>query len=155
MASLIFLSSQIYFIVLVYSYASHLRMGSYRSLPLTRPSHNNANNAYETTGLPDEEEEEIQDFYRVPLRAHNAGNNSIPGIADFINAPGRTRKPRSRTRSASRNRDGRIGDEENVVFDENESTAYASSSRAHSSRGETEDNTSVGTDDERGNKNRH
>lgn len=143
---------KIYFVFLLYSYASHLRKGSYRSLPLSRSSTNNSNAyVYESSGLPEEEDEEIEDFYRVPLRSHR-GNGSISTMSDFVNAPGRAKKPRSRasqsnSRSASRTREGRIRDEE-VLFDDNESTAYASSSRAHS-RGGTEESTPVNTDDER------
>jgi len=146
---------KVYFALLLYSYASHLRKGSYRSLPLSRPNGSTSNHTYESSSLPEEEDEEIEDFYRVPLRAHR-GNGSISTITDFVNAPGRSKKPRSRasnsSRSVSRTRDGRIRDEE-VLFDDNESTAYASSSRAHSRVG-TDDSSPVNTDDERATKNR-
>ena len=73
--------------------------------------------------LGDEDDEEVQNFYRVPSRSHNAANGSIPSIADFANAPGRARKSNSKSisrdgsRAGSRNRDGRIRDEEQVLFD--------------------------------------
>ncbi|KAG6910219.1 hypothetical protein DXG01_012354 [Tephrocybe rancida] len=147
--------SKIYFALLVYSYASHLRKGSYRSLPLSRAtagSGSSTNQAYESA-LGGFEEEEIEDFYRVPLRAHNAGNGSLSGVAEFVRAPGRTGKQHRRTKSSNGSRSGsrqgpRIRDEEEVLFDETESTLYASSSGAHSKAG-TEDGTIIGTDDER------
>ena len=134
-------------------------MGSYRALPLSRPYTGHLNNSFphENSALPEDEDDEIEDFYRVPLRAHRSNKSSISSLADFINGPGRPKKPRSRTsnnsRSVSRSRDGRIKDEE-VLFDDNESTAYASSSRGHS-RGGTEDSTAINTDDERASKIRY
>ncbi|KAG6856253.1 hypothetical protein H0H87_006009 [Tephrocybe sp. NHM501043] len=147
-AAIIILSwlSKIYFVLLLYSYASHLRKGSYRSLPLSRPTAGNSNttnNAYETA-IGGVEDEEIEDFYRVPLRAHKAGNGSLSGMAEFVRAPGRTGKQHRRAKSSNGSRpgsrQGRVRDEEEVLFDENESTAYASSSRTHSKAG-TEDET--------------
>ncbi|KAF5373269.1 hypothetical protein D9615_007479 [Tricholomella constricta] len=154
-AAIIILSwlSKIYFALLLYSYASHLRKGSYRSLPLSRSNPgtgvNSTNHAYETA-LGGDEEEEIGDFYRVPLRAHKPANGSLSGIADFVKAPGRAGKHRPRSSNGGSRPGSRMGDDEDVLFDENESTAYASSSRAHSKMG-TDDDTIAGTDDERGN----
>lgn len=134
-------------------------MGSYRALPLSRPYTGDLNNSFphESSALPEDEDDEIEDFYRVPIRGHRSNKSSISALSDFINGPGRPKKPRSRTsnnsRSVSRTRDGRIRDEE-VLFDDNESTAYASSSRAHS-RGGTEDSTAINTDDERASKIRY
>ncbi|KNZ72661.1 UPF0596 Golgi apparatus membrane protein [Termitomyces sp. J132] len=151
-ATIIFLSwlSKIYFALLLYSYASHLRKGSYRSLPLTRTTAANGssiNHAYETA-LGGVEEEEIEDFYRLPLRAHKSGNSSLSGMVEFVRAPGRMGKQHGRAKSSNRSRSGsrqglRIRDEEEVLFDENDSTIYASSSRT------TEEETVVTTDDER------
>ncbi|EPQ56603.1 DUF1753-domain-containing protein [Gloeophyllum trabeum ATCC 11539] len=60
--------AKIYFALLLYSYASHLRKGSYRSLPLSRPNPAAPTPAY--AALPDEEEgDTIDEFYRLPLRA--------------------------------------------------------------------------------------
>ncbi|KAG6852801.1 hypothetical protein C0991_009077 [Blastosporella zonata] len=153
------IGAQIYFALLVYSYASHLRKGSYRSLPLSRSTANanSTNHAYEAA-LGGVEDEEIEDFYRVPLRTHKPGNGSLSGVAEFVRAPGRTGKQHRRAKSSNGSRSGsrqgiRVRDEEEVLFDENESTAYASSSRAHSKAG-TEDETIIGTDDERGGKSR-
>jgi len=98
---------KIYFALLIYSYAMHLRKGSYRSLPLSRSAYVASNIASHAAydALVDEEDEEIEDFYRVPLRTpqasgHRRGassnnNGSITNFADFVSAPGRT--PRIRT----------------------------------------------------------
>ncbi|TFK51872.1 DUF1753-domain-containing protein [Heliocybe sulcata] len=62
--------AKIYFALLLYSYASHLRKGSYRSLPLSRPNPAALPANYDT--LPDEEdpdENHADDFYRLPLRS--------------------------------------------------------------------------------------
>ncbi|KZP12811.1 DUF1753-domain-containing protein [Athelia psychrophila] len=61
--------TKIYFAMLIYSYAVHLRKGSYRSLPSTRfaeAAAASAAPAYENSVLPDDEDE-LDDFYRVPL----------------------------------------------------------------------------------------
>jgi hypothetical protein len=65
---------QLYFALLIYSYATHLRKGSYRSLPFSRssnytsiPSSASAGNTYETA-LDMADEESGGDFYHVPLR---------------------------------------------------------------------------------------
>ncbi|KAJ3491374.1 hypothetical protein NLI96_g764 [Meripilus lineatus] len=114
--------AKIYFALLLYSYAIHLRKGSYRSLPRSRQpvqQHQHSASYIPTSALasggPDEEEE-ADDFYRLPLRsapvplAHshsrNASNSfrgghfrsssgagsSISSFADFVSAPGRGRK---------------------------------------------------------------
>ena len=134
----------------------HLRQGSYRSLPLSRTaysSHPTSHTAY--AALADEEDEEIEDFYRVPLRTPPAsnhrrgtsGNASISSFADFVSAPGRTpRKKNFGSVSSTRDR----GIDEEVMFDEDEITyAASSSSRAHSKLGT--DSSTVASDEERGN----
>ncbi|KAK0217727.1 Inositolphosphorylceramide synthase subunit Kei1-domain-containing protein [Armillaria fumosa] len=140
--------SKIYFILLVYSYASHLRKGSYRLLSRSRhtaggPSFS-ANHAYETLGFGDEEEGEIEDFYRTPARTPNTGN-SISSFTDFVNAP--PSRPR-RMPPSSLSRGGVVSGEEddNVLFDDDEMT-YTSSSRGHSKLGT--DESSSTTDEER------
>jgi len=110
---------KIYFALLIYSYATHLRKGSYRSLPLSRSNYtsipSSANgNSYETAlDMADDEELAGGDFYHVPLRntnthtsspsrghrrtvsassnsaAHKQGNGSVSSFADFVSAPGR------------------------------------------------------------------
>ncbi|KAF8159608.1 Inositolphosphorylceramide synthase subunit Kei1-domain-containing protein [Crassisporium funariophilum] len=136
---------KIYFALLLYSYATHLRKGSYRSLPLSRPAYAAANVASHTAydAVADEEDEEIEDFYRVPLRTpvssgHRRGtsgnNGSITSFADFVSAPGRT--PRKKGfGSVSLAKDRGI-EEEDVLFDEDDLTYAAStSSRGHSKLG--------------------
>ncbi|CAL1715245.1 unnamed protein product [Somion occarium] len=132
--------AKIYFALLLYSYASHLRKGSYRSLPYTRqplPSHYQP--IHPTTALPDEEEE-VDDFYRLPVRAPapppltpsgssharsgSNGGSSIGSFADFVSAPGRgsRRVPNVRKSNLnpanSKTTDGLEVDE--VLFDEDE-----------------------------------
>ncbi|KAG6850789.1 hypothetical protein H0H93_008827 [Arthromyces matolae] len=149
-AAIIFLSwlCKIYFALLLYSYASHLRKGSYRSLPLSRSTAGNSsstNHAYETAigGV----EEEAEDYYQLPLRTRAAGNAALSGAAEFVPAPGRTGHHPAKAHSRSGSRNGpRIRDEEEVLFDENEST-YASTSRSHS-KPPTDDGTIVGNDDQ-------
>lgn len=126
-------------------------------MPLSRSAalsaSNGANHTYDATGLADDDDdEEVEDFYRVPLRTHNAGNTSVSGMADFIAPPGRARKAKPKPTSKPRSRSGdyRVRDEEEVLFDETESTAYASSSRTHSKIGTDEGSISISTDDERG-----
>ncbi|THU86249.1 DUF1753-domain-containing protein [Dendrothele bispora CBS 962.96] len=145
-AAIIILSwiCKIYFILLIYSYASHLRKGSYRSLLRARPV---------TSVDPlDEDEEEIEDFYRIPLRTPNTGN-SISSFQDFVNAPPRrTRHPQTSLNQSTLAKSngkangnasgsGHPGDEEEeVLFDEDE-VSFASSSRGHSKIGTDESST--------------
>ncbi|KAI0075313.1 DUF1753-domain-containing protein [Panus rudis PR-1116 ss-1] len=105
--------SKFYFALLLYSYAIHLRKGSYRSLPLSKqtpPTHYQPINGLASATLPDEEEE-VEDFYRLPVRtpavpasgqghsrsgSHSGhirsgsnGGSSVGSFADFVSAPGR------------------------------------------------------------------
>ena len=135
----------------------HLRQGSYRSLPLSRTvhtsSHPTSHSAYDA--LVDEEDEEIEDFYRVPLRTPPAsshrrgtsGNVSISSFADFVSAPGRIpRKKNFGSISSARDR----GIDEDILFDEDEVTCAAStSSHTHSKFGT--DGSTIASDEERGN----
>jgi hypothetical protein len=136
----------------------HLRQGSYRSLPLSRSAHISSHLPSHTAydALADEEDEEIEDFYRVPLRSPSAsshrrgtsGNGSISSFADFVSAPGRM--PRKKNfQSISSTRDKGI-DEEDILFDEDEVTCAAStSSHTHSKLGT--DGSTIASDEERGN----
>ncbi len=167
----------------MYSYATHLRKGSYRSLPLSRsagtanPSFQSSsalNGTYESAlGLMDEEEE-IEDFYRVPLgtpasksaqyhhrrsssRTHKA-NGSISSFTDFMSAPGRPRKTgghgrhntrhQTHTRSSSRSVGVAKDTDDDVLFDEEESTAYASTS-SRSKFGTEASSSTAASDEER------
>ncbi|KAF5355282.1 hypothetical protein D9758_006082 [Tetrapyrgos nigripes] len=120
---------KIYFALLIYSYARHLRKGSYRSLLRSRPV---------VSGDPlDGEDEEIEDFYRIPLRTPNTGN-SIASFADFVNTPSpkrSSRQPKSSLSQSTKPNGAAAGDEEEeVLFDEDE-VSFASSSRGHSKNG--------------------
>lgn len=109
--------------MLIYSYAIHLRKGSYRNLPLSRP---NTSFDLEETELAaeDEEDEEIEDFYHVPVRNPTSSSHPTPN-----GSPGRpgTRssakshsisKPHPLSRSNSnRTTEGGDGD---VLFDEDD-----------------------------------
>ncbi|KDR80583.1 hypothetical protein GALMADRAFT_135719 [Galerina marginata CBS 339.88] len=152
---------KIYFALLIYSYAMHLRKGSYRSLPLSRSAYvasgvGSHSAAYDA--LVDEEDEEIEDFYRVPLRTppasgHRRGgssnnNGSVTNFADFVSAPGRT--PRKKNFGSVHLARDRGIEEEEVLFDEDDLTYAAStSSRAHSKLG-TDSSTTAASDEERG-----
>lgn len=168
----------------MYSYATHLRKGSYRSLPLSRsaagsnpsfPSPSAINGAYESAlGLMDEDEE-IEDFYRVPLGTPNSKSahyhhrrsssrthkpsGSISSFTDFMSAPGRPRKAgghgrhntrhQTHTRSSSRSVGGITKDtDDEVLFDEEESTAYASTS-SRSKFGTEASSSTAASDEER------
>jgi hypothetical protein len=82
--------------------------------------------------LGDEEDEEVQDFYLVPLRSHTAPNGTVSSVSDFVNAPGRARKAKTKSisrnssRAGSRNGEARARDEEEVLFDSTNSTAAQS-----------------------------
>ncbi|KAF8627798.1 hypothetical protein AX15_004224 [Amanita polypyramis BW_CC] len=168
-----------YLVFLMYSYATHLRKGTYRSLSFSRsataaassmPSASALNGTYESAlGLMDEDEE-IEDFYRVPLgtatpksthyqhrrsssRAHKA-NGSISSFTDFMSAPGRPRRAgrqnnrhQHHTRSSSRS--GVAGEtDEDILFDEEESTAYTSTS-SRSKFGTEAGSSTAASDEER------
>ncbi|KAH6916008.1 Inositolphosphorylceramide synthase subunit Kei1-domain-containing protein [Coprinopsis sp. MPI-PUGE-AT-0042] len=131
---------KLYFIALIYSFASHLRKGSYRSLPHTRgayaPSHpTHPTNTYEALAA-NEDDNDLKDAYRLPLHSpsgHRRGRSS--------------RKKGGLPNGGTKDR--RIDEEADVLFDEDE-TAYAAStsSRGHSKLGT--DSTAVTSDEERG-----
>ncbi|CCM02557.1 uncharacterized protein FIBRA_04660 [Fibroporia radiculosa] len=96
--------AKFYFAMLLYSYAIHLRKGSYRSLPCSRPSPTLAATSF--SGLPDDDDD-VEDFYRLPIRAPpqpqshsrqssltHASSPSQTSFADFVSAPpsGRPRR---------------------------------------------------------------
>jgi hypothetical protein len=120
---------------LIYSFATHLRKGSYRSLPHSRSTGGNTNGGntnasdaipYENSAIPDEDED-IEDFYRVPLRTPQSsgagvgGGGSITSFADFVSAPGSGRRSKAGKSSLSRSSNsanGRAEGEEEVLFDD-------------------------------------
>lgn len=125
--------AQIYFALLIYSYAVHLRKGSYRTLPRSRPT---ASPYTALSTLPDEEED-VEDFYLLPVRGppsapghgHTPSGSSISSFADFVSAPGRSRRGQKGTRKSSalnpsHSKNGDIPDEiDEVLFDEDELAA--------------------------------
>ncbi|KAJ7171672.1 Inositolphosphorylceramide synthase subunit Kei1-domain-containing protein [Mycena crocata] len=101
--------SKIYLCLIIYSYGKHLRKyGKYQNpyrLARTQPPRSAAPG--QTLDLPVEEEEEIEEFYRVPLRqpptpnkhtGNHLNNNSISSFADFV---GDTQKRTPRKSNAS------------------------------------------------------
>jgi hypothetical protein len=121
----------------------HLRKGSYRSLPFSRSIHSTSYSAPHAAAydvLADAEDDDTEDFYRVPLRSPSArghrrgtsGNHSsIASFADFVSAPG---KPLRKKGFGNNSRENGIHAES--VFDEDEATYAAStSSRGHSKPG--------------------
>ncbi|KAF7971313.1 hypothetical protein HWV62_21486 [Athelia sp. TMB] len=124
--------TKIYFAMLIYSYAVHLRKGSYRALPTTRSVEGAAPSAvpaaYENSALA-EDDDEMEDFYRVPLRTpqsatsssghggHGGSVGSVGSFADFVSAPGRGKKGRPGKSALGRSvvSGAREGD---VLFDE-------------------------------------
>ncbi|KAI0642118.1 DUF1753-domain-containing protein [Trametes meyenii] len=127
--------AKIYFAALLYSYAIHLRKGSYRSLPRSRPyqAATAANGVtYSASGLPDGDDDDVEEFYRLPVRTPtqqstangNASSGHTPtsshsSFADFVSAPGRTRrgKPGKSNLSISVSAKGGAAGPE-VLFDE-------------------------------------
>ncbi|KAG9223812.1 hypothetical protein CCMSSC00406_0004847 [Pleurotus cornucopiae] len=136
---------KIYFALLLYSYASHLRKGSYRSLSQTRSVSTPLASGYDSSLLPEGDEDDVEAFYRAPLRTPNTGN-SISSFADFVGAPSRTHKHKGssslgRPNVAAKPSDG---DEEEVLFDDEE----LMSSRSHSKFGTDESTASVSSQDD-------
>ncbi|EJF64091.1 Inositolphosphorylceramide synthase subunit Kei1-domain-containing protein [Dichomitus squalens] len=142
---------KIYFAVLLYSYAIHLRKGSYRSLPHSRsysPNGTTNGGLYSTSALPDEDDDDVEEFYRLPVRAPNAQPQSLPqngsartgghtpasslsSFTDFVSAPaGRARrgKPGKSNLSISTSANGGVGAEGpgEVIFDEDMSDGSGS-----------------------------
>ena len=124
---------------MLYSYAIHLRKGSYRSLPHTRayPSNGAANgSAYSTSALPAEDDDDVEEFYRLPVRTPTSqsqppvnGNarsghtptSSLSSFTDFVSAPGRSRrgKPGKSNLSISVSANGGVRAEGGeILFDE-------------------------------------
>ena len=121
----------------------HLRKGSYHSLPHTRyatVSNNTQDPGYD---LPDEDEEDIEHFYRVPIRTPNSGT-----FSEFVNTSvGKAKRPQKLTNLAKSTASAAIEvDHEEVLFDEEELT-YGSSSRDHSKLG-TDDSSTSSFDEE-------
>ncbi|TDL24080.1 DUF1753-domain-containing protein [Rickenella mellea] len=151
--------TKIYFAILIYSYAIHLRKGSYRSLPHSAPSSQYTSLSTFNRDIPedDAENDEVDDFYRLPARTPLTGS-SVASFSDFISAPRpfSTSGPPSASKGKGKGRIAAIGEdeveEEEVLFDSDELAGGGSGlgSSAHSKVG-TEESTSVSSpDDETG-----
>ncbi|CEL61933.1 hypothetical protein RSOLAG1IB_04683 [Rhizoctonia solani AG-1 IB] len=135
--------SKIYFAVLIYSYAIHLRQGSYRTLPMTaalaNSISNNGDNALMESDLESDDEADGSALYRMPVRTPRTGDS----FAEFSNAPNRGRKPG--ISKGSKPGEPMDSNEEEVLWDEEEERAGAS---GMSSKLETESDLSSSTDPE-------
>jgi len=138
---------KIYFAILIYSFAFHLRKGSYRSLPQSF-----ATATSRTYGPfprePDEDDDEgqeVETFYR-PSRGFHTNHSSIASWSDFVSAPGRKKRLAQKNATAPKAEEDDLVEE--VLFDEDELAGGIGSS-GHSKMG-TEESTSVSTngDDE-------
>ncbi|KAJ7630332.1 Inositolphosphorylceramide synthase subunit Kei1-domain-containing protein [Roridomyces roridus] len=136
--------SKIYLCLVIYSLAVHLRQGTFRSLARTQPSRPTGS-SIQALDLPDEEDEEIEDFYRVPLRQPSTPtktNGSVSSFADFV---GDNPKRGSASKAPPPETE-----EDEVLFDDD--YQYASSgptSKATSKRGtESSRSRSASTDNE-------
>jgi inositol phosphorylceramide synthase regulatory subunit len=119
----------------------HLRKGSYHSLPHTRyatVSNNAQDPGYD---LPDEDEEDMEHFYRVPIRTPNSGT-----FSEFVNTSVSKAKRPQKLTNLAKSTAAIEADHEEVLFDEEELT-YGSSSRDHSKLG-TDDSSTSSFDDE-------
>ncbi|CAE6417788.1 unnamed protein product [Rhizoctonia solani] len=116
--------SKIYFAALIYSYATHLRQGSYRALPMTVALANSISNSGDNTlmesDLESDEEADASALYRMPVRTPRTGDS----FAEFSNAPSRGRRPGSS--KGSKLAESIDPNEEEVLWDEEEERAGAS-----------------------------
>ncbi|KAJ7633703.1 Inositolphosphorylceramide synthase subunit Kei1-domain-containing protein [Mycena rosella] len=154
--------SKIYFALLIYSYAVHLRKGSYRALARTQPPRSAI--SAQPLDLADEEDEEIEDFYRVPLRqpptptkhtGNHLKNNSASSFADFV---GDNNQKRTRTSNPAASaaalphslKKAPEEDEDEVLFDDDYRYASSGSTSKTTSKRGTESSTSrsASTDNE-------
>lgn len=78
--------SQIYFALLLYSYATHLRKGTYNSIRRFR-LYASSPSGYDPAYAEDDDDNE--DFYMPSLRTHHP-NSTSSNIPDFVSAPGRS-----------------------------------------------------------------
>ncbi|KAJ7294085.1 Inositolphosphorylceramide synthase subunit Kei1-domain-containing protein [Mycena rebaudengoi] len=148
--------SKIYFALLIYSYATHLRKGSYRALARTTHA---APTMATALDLPDEEDEEIEDFYRVPLHQPPTPNkhvgNHLNNITPVPSSSFADKQKRASSSTASRNPakapPADDADEEPLFDDDYPyiSSSSGSTSKAHSKHGtESSPSRSASSDNE-------
>ncbi|TCD71813.1 hypothetical protein EIP91_003156 [Steccherinum ochraceum] len=154
--------AKIYFALLIYSYALHLRKGSYRTLPTSRPSPQHRTTSL--SALPNDDEDmdlPVEDFYRLPTAnsstAGHTRSNSLPhaGHARRGSQPGGRsagRRPTSVGMSklnpaASSSSSGKDDVMDEVLFDEGEAMEGVASGSGTSRTSATN---SAGEDEERG-----
>ncbi|KAF7306298.1 hypothetical protein MIND_00420800 [Mycena indigotica] len=133
--------SKIYLALLIYSYAIHLRKGSYRSLARTVVPSRSVAMSTENSVLPEDDDEEVIDMYRVPLPPTPTRNtSSLDGQKRFGQSRSALSKPPPPPPPAE-------DEEDEVLFDDE--YPYASSgttSKATSKRG-TESSSTSSDDD--------
>ncbi|KAF9785194.1 Inositolphosphorylceramide synthase subunit Kei1-domain-containing protein [Thelephora terrestris] len=120
---------KLYLAATIYSYALHLRKGTYRNLPLSRPNYASDYTEMPMTG-DDDDDDDIEDGYRVPGSSsnrtsygkHNAGSYSR---GNFSTAPRRGHKAghgsyslSAKSHPMSRSGSGRVEDgPSDILFD--------------------------------------
>ena len=154
---------QLYFAALIYSYAIHLRKGSYRTLPRSNAAvahYAPLESSARYSQFPESvlgNDDIVDDHYQMPLpsasnmrpsgtntpRGQHPNGSSVTSFTDFINAPGRSRKVRSPvgSRMSGKGASEKSSEmEDEVLFDSDE--------LGHSRLGTTEESTSVSSRDE-------
>lgn len=106
--------------MLLYSYAIHLRKGSYRNLPHSRP--NNVSEFDDADlNVVEDDDEEVEDFYRVPIRApQSQSSTNLPIKNDRDSRRASNHSLPAQTIPLSRSNSARTLEAEgHVLFDEN------------------------------------
>ncbi|KAL4066196.1 Inositolphosphorylceramide synthase subunit Kei1-domain-containing protein [Scleroderma yunnanense] len=80
-------AAKIYFALLLYSYATHLRKGTYNTIRRFR-LYASSSSGYDPA-YAEEADDDNEDFYIPSLRTHHP-NSTSSNIPDFVSAPGRS-----------------------------------------------------------------